>query len=160
MKRELIIKRLSGVLFEFTIMATVFTWLNAQVFLLGVVPTESMYPSIPIGARVFATRSTYNLKIGDVIVFKAPELSNDYFIKRVIGLPNDEIEARDGELYVNGWYVDSIKEFGAIGSIESDFICKESGYFVMGDNLNNSLDSRYIGTIKSENIIAKMVFKF
>jgi signal peptidase I len=155
------IKRVYVGMYELTLMVTIFTLLQSYVFLLGVVPTESMYPNIPVGTIILATRDVTDVVVGDIIVFRLPELSQEYYIKRVIARPVDTVEVRGGELYVNGWEVNTKKEFGAIGNIGADFICvgDGEGYFVIGDNMSNSLDSRILGRVGREKLIAKVILK-
>lgn len=99
---------------------------------------------------------------GDVIVFTPPAPGEDKpYIKRVIGVPGDEIEVRDQGVYVNGTRLE--EEY--IGGRES--VCplgwqfcgpitvQEGTVFVMGDNRTNSEDSRYFGPVPDENIIGK-----
>ena len=152
-----VFKRIINIFFEFLIVASIFSILQAHVFLLGFVPTPSMYPTVPVGSRIFALRGETKLKTGDLIVFEIPEMSDDYYIKRLIGLPDDLVEIKGGELYLNGEWLD-IKALGAVGDLGGDLKSTETGFFVLGDNLNNSLDSRFIGRISPERFVAKVVF--
>lgn len=99
---------------------------------------------------------------GDVIVFTPPAPGEDKpYIKRVIGLPGDQIEVRDNRVYVNGVAL----EEDYIGDRESTcptgwqhcgpLTVPDDSVFVMGDNRTNSEDSRYFGTVPDENIIGK-----
>lgn len=97
---------------------------------------------------------------GDIIVFPHNGDKSEIFIKRVIGLPGDTIELKHGYVYVNGVelqenYIDEKNE--TIGNIEYPFTVSEGQYYVMGDNRNNSFDSRYVevGTVPLEQIIGK-----
>ncbi|MBY0753855.1 signal peptidase I [Clostridium sardiniense] len=106
------------------------------------VPTGSMEPTINIGDKFLVTRvyNFENLKRGDIIVFKNNE-KNQVMVKRLIGVPGDEIDIQGEKLYING---DEIKEdyvkypdkyFGK-------FKVPEGKYFFLGDNRANSGDSR------------------
>jgi signal peptidase I len=118
--------------------------INKFVFFNVTVPTGSMLPTINLKDKILVTRvhNKNNLKNGDVIVFHSDELNED-LIKRLIGLPNDEVEIKeDGSLYVNQKKVDeSYVEYpgGKIGK----FKVPEGSYFFMGDNRANSSDARY-----------------
>ena len=132
--------------------------------------------SLPlINGRVFESSP----KRGDVVIFKPPHTRNDY-IKRLIGLPGDKIKLIDGTIYINSIPVERefvrtddkdvaiYKETMASGinyetrdlgnkpqdNIE-EFIVPENHYFFMGDNRDNSNDSRFWGPVPTERIVAK-----
>lgn len=96
----------------------------------------------------------------DVVVLK---YNNDKLVKRVIGLPGDRVEYKHDTLYING---EDIEE-SFIDEKTENFSLKELGYnvipegyyFVVGDNRNNSLDSRYIGLLKKDDIEGKVIFR-
>lgn len=118
--------------------------INKLIFFNVTVPTGSMLPTINLGDKILVTRvhNKNNLKHGDVVVFHSDELKED-LIKRLIGLPNDEVEIKeDGSVYVNNEKVDEsyvVYPGGKIGK----FKVPEGSYFFMGDNRANSLDARY-----------------
>ena len=99
-----------------------------------------------------------DIKRFDVVSFYYDETK--YLIKRVIGLPGEHIAYKDNKLYVNGEYVEENRDF-----VTEDFDLKELGYdvipddyyFVLGDNRENSLDSREIGLVKKEDIIGEAI---
>mgnify|MGYP000612183326 CR=1 FL=1 len=118
------------------------------VFINAYVPTGSMESTIHVGNRVFGVRFLHNYKRGDIIVFKDPDGSGCYLIKRIIGMPNDRITIETGidgtsQVKVNGspLYEPYLKEpmFPETFEIE----VPENGYFVLGDNRNDSYDARY-----------------
>ena len=78
---------------------------------------------------------------------------SEYIIKRVIGLPGEEVSCEDGKLFVNG---KEIKDSYGIG-LTDDFVFEvpKGEYFVLGDNRENSMDSRYFGSFKKEDILGK-----
>lgn len=107
------------------------------------IPSESMVPTLNVGDRLFVTR-IYNLeklKRGDVIVFHSEEKDED-MIKRLIGLPGDEVVINDGIVTVNG---ETLKEnyIGTADNYNGEFLVPEGKYFFLGDNRYWSLDSRY-----------------
>jgi signal peptidase I len=128
------------------------------------IPSESMEPTLKPGDRVLVNKLSYDVHSihrGDIVVFKRPPSeANDPtikdLIKRVIAIPGDTIEARDGHVYVNG---QPIKEsYLPPGTITTNLPLQKIGpsqYFVMGDNRTNSKDSRYIGTIARSLIVGR-----
>lgn len=107
------------------------------------IPSESMVPTLNVGDRLFVTR-VYNLEKlerGDIIVFYSEEKDED-MIKRLIGLPGDEIVIKDGIVTVNG---ETLEEdyIGTADSYNGEFKVPEGKYFFLGDNRYWSLDSRY-----------------
>ena len=96
---------------------------------------------------------TSRLKRFDIVVV---DNGKDYLIKRVIGLPGEEIEYKDNKLYVNGKEVND--KYG--NGKTSDFKVKvgKNKYFVLGDNRTNSLDSRYYGSFNKKKILGKTNF--
>lgn len=119
--------------------------------------TLSMYPTIDVGDYSFATFNFKEIHRGDMIAFKDPFGSGDNYIKRVIGLPNETIEIKDHELYINGEKYDDIFKYSEIPETYYQIDLDEDEYFVMGDNRSISLDSRDFGPIKYQDIIAKVI---
>lgn len=141
------------------------------------IPSESMLNTLLVGDQLLANKFTYGLKFpfthtyifrgddpkrGDIIIFEYPEDPDVDFIKRVIGIPGDEIEIRDKQLYRNGKPVrESYVQFvdqNEIKATRDNFgpiTVPPDQYFVMGDNRDNSHDSRFWGCVKREAIVAK-----
>lgn len=95
---------------------------------------------------------------GDIVVFTPPGSSSDPYIKRIIGLPGDTIDIRDGTVWVNGvaleeGYVSSGTSWR--GGNQSAIVVPEGEFFVLGDNRENSSDSRSFGTVPKDDIIGK-----
>lgn len=114
---------------------------------------SSMLPNIKDGDRLLLNRSDGEIKRGDVVVHLYPKDETRFYIKRIIGLPNETIEIKAGKVFINNTeleenyldqtYNETQKNFPA-RKIEAD------SYFVMGDNRDNSSDSRSWGTVKKE----------
>ena len=97
---------------------------------------------------------------GDVVVFRYPRDPSRDFIKRVIGVPGDTVEIRDGVVTVNGTVLDEPYINGGANSDMAVKVVPEGSYFVMGDNRPNSSDSRSWGFVPEENIIGKAMFSY
>ena len=132
------------------------------------VPTGSMLPTIQKHDR-FMVGKVYNfdkLKRGDIIVFNSDEL-NELLIKRLIGLPNDHIEIKNGIVSVNGEVLkeDYVKypSSDAVNKTTDDiFDVPEGKYFFLGDNRDSSMDARYWKNhyIDQSDIQGKALFRF
>ena len=133
-----------------------FVIVNAQI------PSGSMENTIMTGDRVIGNRFAYSFSDPqrfDIIIFRYPDDESQLFIKRIIGLPGETVEIRDGKIYLNGSdepLEDVQTKETMVGSF-GPYTVPENSYFVMGDNRNNSSDSRtdMVGNIKRENIIGK-----
>lgn len=107
------------------------------------VPTGSMEPTIPAGAKVIVSRYWYDKEIdrGDIVVFQSDELRK-LLIKRCIGLPGDVIEFVGGDLYINGEYTEE-EYVSTYDDYYGYFEVPEGCYFFCGDNRAYSADARY-----------------
>ncbi|MCX7912255.1 MAG: signal peptidase I [Dehalococcoidales bacterium] len=104
---------------------------------------SSMEPSFHEGQRVVVNKAAYFFgepQRGDVVVFKAPT-GNEDFIKRIIGLPGDTVEIRDGAVLVNGVRLDEPYIAEKPAYTMPAVVVPEGKYFVLGDNRNHSNDS-------------------
>lgn len=139
-----------------------------------VVKGESMEPNYHSGDYLIIDELSYRLRDpqrGEVIVFKYPLNPSYRYIKRIIALPNETIELRNGEVYVsraNGeaqkideslYINEETKERWNKMLTYSPLVLKGNEYFVMGDNRNNSSDSRVWGVLPLENITGKVLLR-
>ena len=136
------------------------------IFFIGIIPSESMEPTLDIGSGVFADRTSdvSDFERGDVIIFESPEDDATPWIKRVIGVAGDKVEIKSDGVYVNG---SKTKEFADYEPDYSEFVGQvynvpEGKLFVLGDNRDNSEDARYWDNhyLGSDEIIAKAYFKY
>lgn len=141
--------------------------LNKLVYINAVIPSESMQNTIMKGDRIIGNRLAYvkdDPKRYDIIIFKYPDDPSKIFIKRVIGLPGETVTVKDGKVYIDQSEQPlpdnycAEKMTGDFGPYE----VPEDSYFVMGDNRNNSLDSRYWENtyVTKDAILAKAGFRY
>jgi signal peptidase I len=151
-----------------------------------VIPSSSMEDTLLIGDYLLADKLGYGLRNpwsgkrlaplrpprrGDVVIFYPPEeVSSECFVKRLVGLPGDEIELRDKRLLVNGEVYDEphasnrdAMTFPAGANPRDNYgpVRVPAGcYFMMGDNRDHSLDSRFWGFVPQERIVGRALLKY
>ncbi|MGN0278506.1 MAG: signal peptidase I [Lachnospiraceae bacterium] len=128
---------------------------------------DSMEPALYNGQEILMNRVVYKLsspKRNDVVVFLPNGNENShYYVKRVIGLPGETIQIKDGKVYINGVLLnedDALDQMIDAGIAQNELTLAADEYFVLGDNRNSSEDSRSgnIGAVKKDNIIGKAWF--
>lgn len=126
---------------------------------------SSMVPTLNNGQFVMINRLAYTLgdfttgevKRGDVVVFHYPRDPEQEYIKRIIGLPGETVEITSGHVYVNGQQL--IEPYiAADARNEGEWAVPAGHIFVLGDNRNNSQDSRSFGYVTMENVIGRALF--
>lgn len=162
-----IIRKISVWVIEIIIVIIIAVTLSYFVGLQSSVVGQSMSPTLDAGDEILINRFSYKLtdpKTNDLIVFlpNGNEKSH-YYVKRVIAVPGETVQIRDGQVYVNGEPFEEEIEVDPIENAElaeEEILLENDEYFVLGDNRNNSEDSRYanIGNVKSEHIIGKAWF--
>lgn len=136
-----------------------------------IVRGDSMYDTLNDGEVLFLNKINYRLspvERFDIVVIK--DLDNDLIIKRIIGLPGDDIEYKDNILYINGTPSDkhftdditedfTLEEICEIHDIDCNGKIPEDMYLVLGDNRDISADSRIKGLIKKDQILGNTIFR-
>lgn len=162
-------KRVRREVFEWvaTILAAVLValFINNFIIVNATVPSSSMEKTIMTNDRVIGLRLAYKDKDperGDIIIFKYPDNEKILYIKRVIGMPGETVEIHNGEVTIDG---EVLSEPYLTTTTEGDFgpyIVPEDHYFMMGDNRNNSADSRYWRNtyLSKDKIVGKAVLRY
>ena len=120
---------------------------------------DSMSPAFHNGEAVYYNRAVSQYKPGDVVVINLPD--GEHFIKRIAAIPGETVEVRDGQLYVNG----QVREFAqAQGKtteeaedIKYPLKLEQGQFFVLGDNRENSTDSRSFGPFVEKQFLGKVI---
>lgn len=139
------------------------------------VPTGSMEPTIQIGDNVLGQKVTLRMgqevKAGDIVIFRNPDTTSDHgiLVKRVIATGGQTVDLQNGQVYVDG---ESLDEPYAAGqsypldmqapgmTVSFPYTVPEGSVWLMGDNRENSADSRYFGAVPTENLIAVAFFRY
>ena len=144
------------------------------------IPSGSMKPTLLIGDHILVSKFNYGVKLpfirstlipigtpqrGDIVVFIYPEDRSKDFIKRLVGLPGDTVEVREKKIYLNGqpWndghgvHSDSLVIPGAVQPRDNfgPVTVPEGSLFVMGDNRDESYDSRFWGFVEMKDVLGK-----
>jgi signal peptidase I len=139
------------------------------------IPSGSMEPTLLVGDHILVNKFIYGIKLpyfqttlipiseperGDVIVFIYPEDRSKDFIKRVIGLPGDKVQMQDKQILINGKPYDDMHAYyderaGNVNRAFGPVVVPKDDYFVMGDNRDHSMDSRFWGFVPSNDIKGK-----
>lgn len=147
--------------------------INACILINATVPSGSMEKTIHKHSRMVGWRLSYVFsepKRRDIIIFKYPDNPEENYVKRVIGLPGETLEIRDGIVYIDDSPIDESSYVYFSKGVPSgkgvDFekiTIPEDCYFVMGDNRNNSHDSRFWSSthfVKKSEILGRAIFSY
>jgi len=128
---------------------------------------NSMESTLSHGDMVILNRLSYlffNPRIGDIIAFPNPENNGEFFIKRIIAGPGDIVDLLDGFFVINGIPLEdnfSANPTSLLGNVSFPIEIEEGRYFVLGDNRNNSLDSRSadVGNIQARDMVGRVAIR-
>ena len=153
---------------------------NNVVLINAKIPSESMEQTIMTGDRIFGFRMAYGINFDffgkhiskkmknperyDIIIFKFPDDESQLFIKRLIGLPGETVEIKDGKVYIDGEYHPEANDYcpetptGNYGP----YTVPENSYFMMGDNREYSRDSRFWKNtfVSFDEIVGKAIIRY
>ena len=163
------------------IVVVVVTLVNNVILINAKIPSESMEKTIMTGDRIFGFRLSYGINLElfghqivsvkykdperyDIIIFKYPDDESQLFIKRLIGLPGETVEIRDGKVYIDGSEEpldDSFVPETPIGDF-GPYEVPEGHYFMLGDNRQNSKDSRFWQNtfVSFDQIVGKAIIRY
>ena len=139
------------------------TFLMNYVLINAYIPSGSMENTIMTGDRVIGLRFIRHYNRGDIVIFPDPDGGGYYLIKRIIGLPGDTVTIQGGTVSINGTPLEEPYLKETMRKDESFSITvPDSGYFMMGDNRNDSSDARYWENkiVYEENITGKAVLRY
>lgn len=131
------------------------------------IPSESMEQTIMTGDRVFGNRLAYLFdkpKRFDIVIFKYPDHEKELFIKRIIGMPGETVEIKDGKVYIDGAKEpldDGFTPEEPLGDY-GPYVVPDDSYFMLGDNRNYSKDSRFWNNpyVAEDKILGKAVLRY
>ena len=128
---------------------------NLFVVRLSVVIGNSMEPTLSNG-NIFLTKITDEFERYDIVVFENEDM---YLVKRVIGCPNETIQIKENMIYINGEPIKDVvnvdmKDYGVASE---PILLKDNEYFVLGDNRNDSMDSRMFGPVNTDVILGEKI---
>lgn len=127
----------------------------------------SMSPTLKDKENLILDKISYRFRDPEryeIVVFPPKYKENTYYIKRVIGLPGETVQIRNGEVYIDGMRLEGDETYGKIkdpGLAAEPFLLGEEEYFVLGDNRNDSIDSREpeVGAVRREDILGRAFFR-
>lgn len=131
----------------------------------ALVPSGSMEDTVMTGSKIMINRLAYiaeEPQRGDIVAFYYPDDGETLYLKRIMGLPGETIEGIDGYVYIDGVKLEDDYTSEVLNRDFGSFTVPEGCYFMMGDNRNNSWDSRYWynSYVEKEEIIGKAEFEY
>ena len=179
-KKKRIINEILEYVKMIVIVVIVVLFVDGVILINARIPSASMETTIMTGDRIFGLRLAYGInwnifgnKISvkykdperyDIVIFHYPDDEKQLFIKRLIGLPGETVEIIDGKVYINGSEEPLEDSFinGAPSGNYGPFEVPEGCYFMLGDNRNNSKDSRFWNNkyVRFDQLVGKALFRY
>lgn len=164
--KESVVREILSWIVPFVLALVVALVLKNYIIINADVPTGSMENTIMPGDRLIGNRLAYlkeEPERGDIVIFRYPDDEEALYVKRVIGLPGETVDIRDGKIYIDGspepLLEDYLKEEWTVATGTYHFEIPEESYLMLGDNRNDSWDARYwMNTyVHKEKILGKAV---
>lgn len=164
-----LLKEILDLLANVAITVVVLIILKEYVIINAYIPSGSMENTIMPKDRVIGNRLAYLFsepERGDIVIFKYPDDETQLFVKRIIGLPGETVTIEDAKVYIGEEQIrleePYLKEEWVIDNGSYTFEIPEGSYLMLGDNRNNSKDSRYWDNtyVEEEKILGKAVFRY
>lgn len=159
------VKELFSFLMSFVVAVAIAMLMQRFIIINANIPSGSMENTIMTGDRVIGNRLAYlfgSPERGDIVIFKYPDDERQLFVKRVIGMPGETVVIEDAKVYIDGVLLeeDYLKDAWVVDAGPYTYVVPEDSYFVMGDNRNNSKDSRYWRNayVQKEQLLGEAVF--
>lgn len=161
------VRKIAGFSLYILIILLLTLFVRSAAFQRTVVSGDSMYPALNDGDSLMVNKLTYRFKDPerfDIIVFPYSVKDRVYYVKRIIGLPGETVEIREGVILVNGTVLPYKYNRSPIenpGLASTEISLRENEYFLLGDNVGSSVDSRSpeVGNIDRSQIIGKVFLR-
>jgi len=147
--------------------ALLFFVVRSFVFRVAHVTGNSMEPTLSHGDMVILNRFSYLFtapRVGDIVAFPFPEDPSEYYIKRVIAVSGDIVDLRNGVFYINEQPLEdyfSLEPTVSFGDISFPVTVEDGRYFVLGDNRNQSMDSRFssVSNVSARDMVGRVAIR-
>jgi len=162
-KAKKITKEVAGYLIAIISAVVLAILIRTFIFEPFIVPTPSMEPTLMVGDKVIINKLAYNftsIERGDILSFHSPIEEGKELVKRAIAIEGDEVSlTSEGEIFVNGEKITEyyLPEEQSINYLNQVITIGQEEVFVMGDNRNNSFESRFFGNISEDEIFGEFV---
>ena len=141
-----------------------FLVVRSFLFRVAHVTGKSMEPTLNHGDMVVLNRFSYlfsSPRVGDIVAFPYPEDPSEFYIKRVIAVPGDTVDLQEGAFVINDSPLDdyfSSETIISMGDVIFPITIEDGRYFVLGDNRNGSMDSRFstVGTVPAQDMVGRV----
>ena len=149
--------------FAKALLLPVIALVGASCVMPAIMEGTGMQPTLKDGDRWFISTNVGELQRGDIVSFRYPRDESKRYIKRIVGLPGEELEIRNGTVFISGNalsedYLD--QQFNQSGNFFPPVKIEQNHYFVLGDNRDNSSDSRYWGTVDDSLIEGRLYARY
>lgn len=129
------------------------------------IPSRHMMPTLNVGDRIVVDEDAYDNeapKLSDLVAYVRPDQPGTLNIGRIVALPESTFEIKDGQRYISGnllseTYIDPAMSTMDISVNFGPYDVPKDSFFILGDNRDNSFDSRYFGHIQLENFVGKVI---